>query len=493
LSTADGAAIGSDAGEAFSGSITIENVTVNAHSSCDGAAIGAGFFGTFAGEVNIQDGAEVLAEAAQNGAGIGSGYGGSFDEDGQVNITDSTVDAISQEDGAGIGAGASYEESESVKIGGNFAGSVSIDNSFVDAFSDSDGAGIGAGFKGDFDDTGSVTIGNGSVVVAYAENDGCGIGSGQYADFDGTIIIDDSMVNAWSEDEGAGIGASEGGNFNGSVTIRNGSEVTAESYDDGAGIGAGSPWMNTYGENQGSHFTGNVVIEDSDVKAIGDSGAAGIGAGDNGGSFSGSVSIRNSTVYAEAESGGTAIGAGELVWNEETETFDGGDFTGSITVTGKSDLYLYNLNYFNLLGASDKEIGSGTVTFGPEVTLYDAAHDNGIIQREEYPEFIFARLRFQSSGAAGAVGGVAGSVVDTFWRDVEKQIRAAEKGDKITVDAGKRTTMPAFVMDAVEECEVILVIQWDGGEDIVIEEAYDGEVPYRVFQLAELAELLEND
>jgi len=42
---------------------------------------------------------------------------------------------------------------------------------------------------------------------------------------------------------------------------------------------------------------------------------------------------------------------------------------------------------------------------------------------------------------------VAGSVVDTFWRDVEKQIRAAEKGDKITVDAGKRTTMPAFVME----------------------------------------------
>ena len=126
------------------------------------------------------------------------------------------------------------EESESVKIGGNFAGSVSIDNSFVDAFSDSDGAGIGAGYKGDFDDTGSVTIGNGSVVVAYAENDGCGIGSGQYADFDGSIIIDDSVVNAWSEDEGAGIGASEGGNFNGSVTIR--SSISIKAYCKCSGI-----------------------------------------------------------------------------------------------------------------------------------------------------------------------------------------------------------------------------------------------------------------
>ena len=147
----------------------------------------------------------------------------------------------------------------------------------------------------------------------------------------------------------------------------------------------------------------------------------------------------------------------------------------------------------NLIGASDGEPGAGTVTFGPEVTLYDAAYDNYILQKEEYPDFIFAKLGFLSGGAPGAVGGLADSVVDTFWREVEKQIRDAEKGDKITVDAGERTTMPSYVMDAIEECEVILVIQWDGGEDIVIEEAYDGEVQYRVFQLAELAELLENE
>lgn len=71
------------------------------------------------------------------------------------------------------------------------------------------------------------------------------------------------------------------------------------------------------------------------------------------------------------------------------------------------------------------------------------------------------------------------------------QVRAAEKGATVTVDAGGRTYVPAYVLDAVGECGVTLVIQWNGGDDITVTKAYSGDKTYHYFALAELAELLK--
>jgi len=77
-----------------------------------------------------------------------------------------------------------------------------------------------------------------------------------------------------------------------------------------------------------------------------------------------------------------------------------------------------------------------------------------------------------------------------FWSNVEKQIRAAKKGDTVTVDATWRTTMPVSIMDAIAETGVKLIIKWNGGEDITIDKPYDGEKQYTIFYLKELADLL---
>ena len=82
-------------------------------------------------------------------------------------------------------------------------------------------------------------------------------------------------------------------------------------------------------------------------------------------------------------------------------------------------------------------------------------------------------------------------IFDDFWYRVAMQIRASNPGETVTADAAHRTRMPAFVMDAIRECGVTLVIHWNGGEDIIIEKAYDGSEVYYYFLLEELPELLK--
>lgn len=143
----------------------------------------------------------------------------------------------------------------------------------------------------------------------------------------------------------------------------------------------------------------------------------------------------------------------------------------------------------NGVAGSSISIDSGFSTDLAEQTLPGIAvgsYDNlsGIGYTDEELKAIAERIRTVSAGDVA-------QVEDMFWRNVLKQIRGAKEGDTITVDAGSRTVMPAYIMDAVREYKVILVIQWNGGDDIVIEKAYEGDETYTVFKLAELTDLLK--
>lgn len=239
----DGAVIGSDKEEEFSGSITIDgNIDLSA-----GASLGIG-----------------------NGAAIGSGADGDFT--GDVTIAgEANVDAIAQDDGAGIGSGARGEMSGSITIAGD---------ANVAAASADEGAGIGSGKGGELSETGTVTIRGDANVTAISGNDGAGIGSGQDNSMSGTIeILDNAIVNAGSDDYGSGIGSGYRGEMSGSITIGGNAQVTASGDHESAGIGAGAQSIN--GSSGG--MTGTIMIRDNaQVTAnAGRKGSAAIGGEDD--------------------------------------------------------------------------------------------------------------------------------------------------------------------------------------------------------------------
>ncbi|MGN0625590.1 MAG: YDG domain-containing protein [Oscillospiraceae bacterium] len=55
-----------------------------------------------------------------------------------------------------------------------------------------------------------------------------------------------------------------------------------------------------------------------------------------------------------------------------------------------------------------------------------------------------------------------------FWSTVEKNIKKADSGDVIRVDAGEYDKMPWTVMKALRDNKVTLVINWNGGKTITI-------------------------
>lgn len=219
----DGAVIGSDKDEEFSGSITID------------------------GDIDLSAGASL---GIGNGAAIGSGADGDFT--GDVTIAgEANVDAIAQDDGAGIGSGSMGEMSGSITIAGD---------ANVAAASADEGAGIGSGKGGELSETGTVTIRGDANVTAISGNDGAGIGSGQDNSMSGTIeILDNAIVNAGSDDYGSGIGSGYRGEMSGSITIGGSAQVTASGDHESAGIGAGA-WSD---DGDGDGMTGTIMIRDN--------------------------------------------------------------------------------------------------------------------------------------------------------------------------------------------------------------------------------------
>ena len=139
---ADGAAIGSDEDEDFTGTIIIEGGNITAVSEY-GAGIGSGYNSEMSGTITISGG-EVTASSGYYGAGIGAGdyseYGdyGGITESGSITIGGNATVTANSEYGLGIGSG-DY---------GNMNGTITItDDAKVDITlgDTSNNTGIGAG------------------------------------------------------------------------------------------------------------------------------------------------------------------------------------------------------------------------------------------------------------------------------------------------------------------------------------------------------------
>ena len=214
---ADGAAIGSDEGEKFNGTIIIEGGNITAVSE-HGAGIGSGYKSEMSGTITISGG-EVEASSSY-GAGIGSGYNSEMS--GSITISGGKVTAFSNDNGAGIGSGAGYNSEMS-----EMSGTITISGGEVTASSYGFGAGIGAGDYGGITESGSITIGGNAAVTANSEY-GLGIGSGDYGNMDGKITITDNAkvdITLGDTSNKTGIGAGKDNfydhyyKFNGSINI----------------------------------------------------------------------------------------------------------------------------------------------------------------------------------------------------------------------------------------------------------------------------------
>lgn len=379
----------------------------------------------------------------------------------------------------------------------DFDGNLVIENVTVEAVSyasATDSAVIGSGEFGDF---------NGTLEICNADVTATGdwataIGAGWGGKVTGDILIEDSTVVATNDYSGAGIGTGYGDDLSGSITIKN-SDVTANAGYMGVGIGASTA----------GSFTGSISIEDSNIETNTGVYGTGIGAGYYT-SYEGTVEIINSDLILNGNDRGTGIGAsrtsdftqeGKVViqdsdveikgmlaigTGEYWDYYDyGGNFAGDITMTGNTNIYADTSNQEIILGTlgPESEIGEniGTVTIDRNMTLHTA--DGTALKGEALESVIYgAELVILSDG---------NGISDDFWYRVAMQIRASDEGQTVTCDAAHRTRMPAYVMDAIRECGVTLVIRWNGGEDITIEKAYDGSEIYYFFLLKELPELLK--
>lgn len=411
-----------------------------------------------------------------NGAGIGSNEGEDFD--GTLTITgDVTVTGEGAYSGAGIGAGKNGEFSGTLNItdGANVIGESSDDGAAI-------GGGYGASKSGDF--TGEINIVNANVTANSYKN-GAGIGGGRGGDFSGNLNIENSDVRArtgytgqtssgsWGfGGNGAAIGGGYNGDFTGSVSIKD-SSVNATTLNDGAAIGAGG-------------------IDNNNQTAV----------------FSGSLVIDNSTVTAEAVNQGIAIGAPGL---SSKHTGGDGEFTGSIEINGNSKLNLLDgKNAENgdvaLIGANGVSSGSITIEDIVQVNAWSGTIDKSKLSydRDSYLSATESGGQYTSVGMDVLEDITNGAEVEIvfvpkpaaevlvyrFWDDVETKIKTADKGDTITINVKERTSIPVRILELVAEYEITLIIQWNGGEDIIVTADHGVEVDAQTILLAELTALL---
>ena len=227
---ADGAAIGSDDGEKFNGTIIIEGGKITAVSEY-GAGIGSGYDGEMSGTITISDG-EVTA-SSDDGAGIGSGWYGEMS--GTITISDGEVTASSGYYGAGIGS--SWE--------GEMSGFITISGGEVTASSNTGGAGIGSGYEADMNGTITITDDAKVDITLGDTSNKTGIGAGKYSSknpyykFNGGInILEHANVNMIYSDpydpyyEGVPNIGSINPDSTGGITLSTGATINGVSGED---------------------------------------------------------------------------------------------------------------------------------------------------------------------------------------------------------------------------------------------------------------------
>ena len=195
-----------------------------------------------------------------------------------------SLNASSNKEGAGIGAGGYYNTDI-------HCGNIEILSGNITAIGGDNGAGIGGGRKCT---CGNVTI-SGGTIVATGGYYGAGIGSGDVGTC-GNITISEGTITATGGYDGAGIGGGDHGSC-GNITI-SGGFITASGCERGAGIGGG---------NKGS--CGNItIISGENITATGGNYGAGIGSGDEG--TCSNITISGGFITASGGNYGAGIGGG---------------------------------------------------------------------------------------------------------------------------------------------------------------------------------------
>ena len=223
------------------------------------------------------------------------------------------------------------------------------------------------------------------------------------------------------------------------------------------------------------NVTGGDTVADPDTPANYIPGRSGYGVIMNN---SANVSVTGNVTGGNVNTEACRIGTGVDI---EFQMSDGGSLTVGGDVTGGEGANGVKANSFMFINVPDDDSAIPSMTVGS----YSGAEGWFPGDDISYVESLIVVTGSDGSAAPGTAS--AAPTIDEFWRNVIWMLRQAEPGSEVTVNVGRRTTMPAYVMDAIREYGVTLILQWNGGEDIVIREALPKDDAIRLYNLADLA------
>lgn len=419
---------------------------------------------------------------------ISSDYGDGVCANDKSNVT---VTGNITAEGDGIDA----DDNSNVTVTGNitavYDGIDASDNSNVTVTGNitAEDNGVEANGKSNVTVTGNITAKDNGVYADYNSNVTV---NGNVSGSDGNREAVDFSDPGDYSDAGDGVFAS--GNATVTVTgdVTGGDAYGTFGYA-GDGVGAHGASNVTVGGN----VTGGNVIADPETKAedecvseagngvvMGSTATVNVGGNVTGGSTNGDQGIDGS---------GAMINLRPI-----PEEYRDEDPTGSLTVTGyvqgggdSSDLYIC----CETSGEDEEESQEFTLFEDipvPSITLGAMNTIDGEGLTDEELEQILSRVKItglKTNEPEVVHTERTENTMDPFWQKVLKQVRAAEEGSQLTIDAEYRTSIPTIILQTAAERNITLIIRWNGGEDITVDSAL--ELKGNTILLADLAELVK--
>jgi len=300
---------------------------------------------------------------------------------------------------------------------------------------------------------------------------------GIYAWMDSTVTVSGDVVAGDNIDTGDPSFTYGGSavNASGSSTVSVGGDaIGGDAEGEGMVIGGNGVSAWTDGENAptvtvgGDAIGGNATSSSEEpCSAQGGSGIQMAG--------SANVTVGGDAIGGDGEGVESVSGAGAVVSSEPGEAAGSLTIEGAV-VGGEGDIDQGDLNVY---AWSDPEAENQDPAEAPEISIGDAEEIFVGGFGEEEDAKLQAELEAQ----------VKKPQVD-FWKYFLDKINAAQPGDEITINLYNRMSISARVINAARAKEVTLIIQWSGGDDLVIDKNFTAEISDPIL-LKDLAELLK--
>ena len=300
---------------------------------------------------------------------------------------------------------------------------------------------------------------------------------GIYAWMDSTVTVGGDVVAGDNIDTGDPSFTYGGSavNASGSSTVSVGGDaIGGDAKGEGMVIGGNGVFAWTDGENAPTVTVGGDAIGGNATSSSEESFSA---QGGSGVQMPGSanVTVGGDAIGGDGEGVESVPGAGAVVSSEA------GAAAGSLTIEGavvggEGDIDQGDLNVY---AWSDPEAENQDPAEVPEISIGYAEEIFVGGFGEEEDAKLQAELEAQ----------VKKPQVD-FWKYFLDKINAAQPGDEITINLYNRMSISAQVINAARAKEVTLIIQWNGGDDLVIDKNFTEEVSGAIL-LKDLAELLK--